>query len=122
MATGAGGPVTVIVLVDCAGVVPLAPVATSVYVVVAVGVTCIDPVAVTGFPFRVTVVAFCVCHVRVAVCPDWRVVTFDVRDAEGTGSGGAGGVLNPPQPASVTAKEMGKTAKMERLKRLPMAR
>jgi hypothetical protein len=68
-ATGTGGPVTAIVLADCAGDVPEAPVATRVYVVVAVGVTFIDPVALTGFPFNVTVVAFCVCQVSVAVCP-----------------------------------------------------
>lgn len=113
---------TVIVLAACAGVVPLAPFATSVYVVVAVGFTCIDPEAATGFPFRVTVVAFCVCHVSVALCPGWRVVTVDVRDAEGTGAGGSGGVLKPPQPMSVKAKETVKTAKIEKLKRLPMAR
>ena len=94
-ATGSGGPVTVIVLAACAGVVPLGPVATRVYVVVELGFTCIEPDASTAFPFSVTEVAFCVVQVRVAAWPGWILVTLDVRDAEGAGAGTA---LNPPHP------------------------
>ena len=89
---------------------------------VEVGFTCIDPVAATGFPFNVTVVAFCVCQVRVAVCPGCIVVTFADKEAAGAGTPGSDGDLNPPQPASVKDKSPVKTAKMETLKRMAMAR
>ena len=118
-ATGAGGPVTVIVLADCAGDVPVAPVATSVYVVVVRGFTCIDPVAVTGFPFKVTVVAFCVCQVSVAVCPDFMLVMSDVSVADGAGTGTA---LKPPQLVSVVIKKTIKAIAICITRRFRMAR
>ena len=65
---GAGGAVTVTVAADVAEPVEL--LATSVYVVVALGDTVCEPVAATGDPFNVIAVAFDVVHESVE---DWPV-------------------------------------------------
>ncbi len=67
---------TVTVAVD--DTLPCAFWAASVYVVVAVGDTTVDPLAATLVPFNVTVVAFVVDQVTVLDCP----ARIDVGEAE----------------------------------------
>src|SRR5918996_882938 len=86
--TGGGGMVTVTVAV--AVVEPAELLATSVYVVVAVGEYPCDPLSATGLPFIVTEVAFVVTHVRVD-CSPLRMLAGDaVKEAVGIGGGGGG--------------------------------
>ena len=67
--TGVGGGVAVTVTVAGSVVEPVALVATSEYVAVAVGETVRVPLRPTETPSRVTVTAFEVVHVSVDVCP-----------------------------------------------------
>ena len=63
--------------------------ATSVYVVVAVGETIRDPLALTADPFNVTVVAFELDHWSVEVWPLWIDIGIALISAVGIGAGGA---------------------------------
>jgi hypothetical protein len=62
-------------------------VATSVYVVVAVGVTVRDPLALTVDPFNVTVVAFDVDHCSVDDWPLVMLIGIALISAVGIGNG-----------------------------------
>src|SRR2546430_9215529 len=66
---GVGAAVPVTVTADSTD--PLALLATSVYVVVAVGETVRDPFALTGDPSRVIVAAFDVDHCSCVLWPLW---------------------------------------------------
>jgi len=88
--TGGGGAVTVTVAADWT--LPLALLATSVYVVVAVGDTTRDPLALTGDPSSVIVVAFDEAHCSVVLMPLWIVAGIALSRAVGMGTGGGGAV------------------------------
>jgi len=69
---------------------PLALLATSVYVVVAVGEIVRDPFALTGDPSRVIVTAFDVDHCSCVLWPLWIEVPIAMSSAVGIGAGGGG--------------------------------
>jgi len=79
--------ITVTVTVDVTE--PVALVATSEYVVVAVGETIRDPLAATAAPSSVIVVAFEVAHESVDDWPLLMLVGFAFSMAVGIGGGGA---------------------------------
>ena len=85
---GGGGLVTVTVVLAVAE--PVALVATSLYVVVAVGEYACDPLRATGLPFIVTESAFVVTHVNVVCCPLSMLAGDAVKVAVGIGVGGGG--------------------------------
>ena len=76
------------VTVTCFVTVPPAPVAVSVYVVVTEGETPTDPLAGSlPTPLSiVTLVAFVVDHVSVALCPGWMEVGLAEKEAVGAGA------------------------------------
>jgi hypothetical protein len=94
VAVGAGA-FTVTVAVAVADT-PDALVATSVYVVVALGEYDCDPLSATGAPFMVTDVAFVVLHVSVDDCP----LVIDVGLADNVAVG-AGSVVGAPDTVTV---------------------
>jgi hypothetical protein len=61
--------------------------ATSVYVVVAVGETIRDPLALTADPFSVTLVAFELDHCSVELWPLWIDIGIALISAVGIGNG-----------------------------------
>jgi hypothetical protein len=87
-------PVTVTVVKAWAGVVPDTPVATKVYVVVAVGETVCDPLTGTDAPFRVALTALVEVQVSVELLPEAIEVGFALIPA-------VGGLL-PPVTLTVT--------------------
>src|SRR6267378_2556580 len=89
MAIGIGGGAAATVTVAVAVVEPAELVATSEYVVVAVGETICDPLPATAAPFSVIVVAFEVDHESVDDWPLLMLVGFAFSMAVGIGGGGA---------------------------------
>jgi len=79
------GGVTVAVAL-CVAVAPLAPVATSVNVVVAERVTSVDPLSATAAPLSAALTAFVVCHVTRAVVAFCMVAVIAAVGA-GVGAG-----------------------------------
>ena len=82
---------------------PVALLATSVYVVVAVGITVRDPLAFTADPLSMIVVAFELDHWSVELWPLWIDIGIALISAVGIGAFTVTVVVSVTEPAELLA-------------------